>query len=165
MIYVVVTKPMVERRAVRDIRRAGVPVYAPMATRVRYAMGRKLNVQSPLLHGYVFVWSLDIAADRARFRSSPYVADVLGHDGRAVDIDSGWLAALLIAQCFGCFDYTLDRKPPMRVGQLVRIIAGQFQGVMATITRVGNGDKVSVEIGKGVFHGKTELKADQLAAA
>lgn len=163
-LYVVATKPQLERRAQRDILRAGVPAYAPCVTRWRRARGTKVRTRWPLLPGYVFVATEDLGVALPAIHASPYVTGLIGFQGRPARIGEAWLARILVIECFGCFDYTRDRKPKMSVGQMVRIVGGQFQGVLAKVTGERSG-KMVIEIGTGLFQGPTLVNRADLVAA
>lgn len=163
-VYVVATKPQLERRAQRDILRAGVAAYAPSLTRWRHARGSKVPTKWPLLPGYVFVATEDLGVALPAIHASNYVTGLIGCEGRPTKIEEVWLARILIVECFGGFDYTLDRRPKMRPGQLVRIIAGAFHHQMAKFVSQ-DGDRASIEIPEGMFRGKMTIDVGKLVAA
>lgn len=126
-VYVAVAHGGTERRTARELREDGVVAYVPSVTRWRrISPRRKVRHARPILAGYVFVASAAIERDHAAIVSHRNVIELLGCDGTPQPIEPDWLPQFLVVEALGGFDYTLDRKPKIKVGQIVRIIRGRM---------------------------------------
>jgi transcription antitermination factor NusG len=158
-----------ELKAVRDLREAGVVCFTPYATRLlRRCRGRRrVGVRlEPLVPGYAFVWSTRILADEGAVLAVNGIEQLLGGE-HPLELRGDWLDRVLIAQCFGLFDYTRDRRPKLQVRQAVKIIGGAFQGLAATVKDLDCGkshDKVRVTVKDRFFAGTITLSRDEIEA-
>lgn len=143
--YVIVTEPSRETHVVAKLADQGIGAYCPSQRRKHF--GLRVTVrEGPIFPRYVFVHSDDVDRDfeTIRHRTPHVVAFLASVSGKPKAISEEWLGAFLIMQSLGGFDYARDRTPRLRLGQAVRVIAGQF-GAM------GYGGKI-VE-----FRGKTDV--------
>lgn len=164
-VYVFVTEPSRERHAMAQLIDAGFSAYVPMWRRWSRINGHRIRRVSAVFPGYVFLWSDDINRDFAGARHSRYVIGTLGSGGTPKPMDNvDWLVRCMLAHSFGLFDYTRDRRPKMTIGQAVRLIAGPFQGYLASVVELRDGDrKVVIEVKGG--RGRMTIDAEKLEAA
>lgn len=162
-IYVVMCRAGGERVAMADLLKKGVAAYTPVQVRwVHPDCGRRRREERGVLPRYLFVSSADIEADYDVVKRARRVTGLLGEGETPLAVDADWVARLLVAQTFGLFDHTSDRKPKMSVGQMVRIIAGQFKGVKAKLAVI-SGAKGTLQV-EGRFGGRMTLALDKLEA-
>lgn len=160
-----------ERIAVAELAEAGIVAYAPMVTRPKLRRdGRKSHDVrlEPLVPGYAFVWSTAIGREEGIILSCRRVEGLLGGE-HPVELRGQWtlwLAAVLMAETFGAFDYAkpADLRRGINVGRMVRIAAGPFIGQLAIVKAIGKThDNVKVIL-KDQFFGKLTLRLDHLEA-
>lgn len=165
--FIVRIAPRAERRVMVHLHELKIPVYLPCEVRWKRRRNRKDRMKFPLLPGYAFV-RLDLNE-----RGEPVgVFDVCTTNGvtgmvgdhfpRAVDRES--LMRLHAAERAGDFDHTPAERAPLAVGQTVKIIRGQFQGVLAQIAKPLERDRYRIEM-SGIFSGGLTVEADYLEAA
>jgi transcription antitermination factor NusG len=149
--YVVVTRANSEQFVAEELAGAGFTAYAPTQARLVRGAGRPRRVVGGLLSRYLFVWSDDIERDFDAIRHTRRVVGILGLDGKPVRVPTLWLTGVMMAQTFGCFDYTRARRPAMSLGQRVRLIAGQFKGYTGVVAQLYKRDETRVRV---AFQGK-----------
>jgi len=169
-VYVVVTAARGELIAMRDLLEADVPAYTPVARQWRWRCDRKGPAyDAPLLPGYVFVWSRDIRRDWETITAARRVVDLLRHGERPLVLRADdWLTRLMVAEAFGLFDYTRERKPKMSIGQAVRVVSGPFKGALAVIQALSGKDddrRARIKITTKCFAGSMTLETEALEAA
>ncbi len=126
--YVIVTEPNQERRVVEQLADHAIPAYCPVQR--RKAFGLRITIkEGPIFPGYVFVHTDDVDRDFETIRHrTAYVVAFLtaGGSSKPKAIPDEWLGAFLVMQSLGGFDYAADRRPRLRIGQFVKVVAGQF---------------------------------------
>lgn len=171
-IYVVAVAPGGEDLVRWELEDLGFVAYAPIALRWRRlglggVRSRKVEVRQPVIPGYVFVWSTNIQDDLEVIQGVRRVAGVLGNDGKPKPvIDERGVAAVLMTEVMGLFDYTSTTKPKMTLSQRVRVIGGMWQGregvVVELLDRAGTEVRVQVDGARAM--GRVRLKSDKLEA-
>jgi transcription antitermination factor NusG len=182
-VYVAVTEPGCEKRAMRWLIENDMAAFVPMRRFWRYAAGRRHPHERPMpgFERYVFVAS-DLAprAVLGAVSACRYVSGMLGVGDDPTPIDAPVMGCeigvgshcadaierlswYIVCQAFGMFDATLGRKPAMTVGQLVRIIGGQF-GPLGYVGPISErrGDRLIVSPRTG---GKVNVSVDQVEIA
>lgn len=159
--YAITTAPGREQTVVASLAETSIAAYAPTQRRRHFTDRRTTTRDTPLFPGYVFVTTDELERDYEAIRHAPHVSGFLTMNGRARPIPDAWLAQFLLIQTFGGFDYTRDRRPKLRIGQAVRVIAGQFAAldVWGTVTAIMGG-RATLDTRRGPFHvGVGQLEA------
>jgi transcription antitermination factor NusG len=121
-LYILTTEPGQERAACKDLARLGFDAYAPSIRYQRRIMGRYRKFSRPILPGYVFAVAAE--SDDPTIRHAAGIRGVLAEMTEAQDRE--WIAELLICESFGAFDTTLERKQKLKLGDVVRVVAGKW---------------------------------------
>lgn len=162
--------PMAERRLVYSLKDLKIAAYLPCETKwKRHRRKDKERMKFPLFVGYVFVGlTTDERGAPERLhelRNNVGILGLVGILGQPLQIPTVEVAMLLGQEEAGAFDHTPIEKIPFSVGQRVKIIRGQFAGVMVTIQEAAANDRVKVA-GTSVFaKGSWMLDVDQVEAA
>lgn len=139
-IYIAVTAPHGETRAVQDLTDKGLVAYSPMSTHwCKPSVGRKFKVVRSLLSRYVFVLSDDIARDFHTIRQARRVKSVVCRDGQPMPLPAKaveWLAWVYLEHFMGAYDHTPEERPKLTIGQQVRILKAAWESQIGTVTRV-----------------------------
>lgn len=175
---IILTKPGAEFKAATHLREKKIGFYLPCATHWKRSRTKKDRAVSPLLPRYIFV-SLAHRGGGAYARLHEVLAldtvsgmVMAGHRPALVphwveQPADGWtfsVSALNELERAGEFDSTPRDRSPLKAGDTVKIIRGQFQGVMAEIQKPLDGDRYKV-VTTGIFAGGMTLDADHLEAA
>jgi transcription antitermination factor NusG len=163
-VFVVVTEAACEKRAMLWLLEHGLPAYTPIKRSWRRLCGTRVRSDQAVFARYVFVSSDDIDADFHLVRRCRYVSGILGRDGKPKPIDDvSTVARFLVFQAFGMLDYTRSLKPKYSVGQLVRIIGGQFAalGYSGQVSEVRDGRLIVIP----KTGGKLNVAMDQVVDA
>lgn len=135
------THPHRELFALENLSRQGFTPYCPMIKRrIRHARRTK-DVLRPLFPGYLFTL---IDFDRSLWRqilSTFGVRELVRCGDRPSFVDDALIASLKAREVDGVI-----AKParPYRVGQQVRMSAGPFEGLVATIIEMDEKDRLTV---------------------
>ena len=125
--YVIVTESNREPKVVGLLTERGIPAYCPTSRKRHFTDRATTTRDAPLFPRYVFVASANVDRDFETIRHrTPHVVAFLGQNGRPKPVSEEWLGAILMIDVLGGFDYTRDRRPKLRLGQSVRIVAGKF---------------------------------------
>ncbi|MBA1157778.1 transcription termination/antitermination protein NusG [Microvirga mediterraneensis] len=173
--FVVVCNPKCERRAQLGLRRAGYQTYLPQTKRWVVHARKKEERESPLFPRYIFL-GIKPGQDFFKMRGvdgvEGLVRDGYGsparipapepRDGQETPIHP--LARLLERELAGEFDFTRlpDLGPQYQPGEVVRLTAGAFTDLQATVTSMLSKGRVEVVVdmlSRGV---KVRLKATEL---
>jgi transcription antitermination factor NusG len=163
-IYVVVVSAQCEQLVRWDLEDAGFVAYTPIARHWRRLATRKVEVLTPVMPGYLFVWSTDIRADFAAIRRTRRVIGILGRDGRPQACEADLVAGLLMTEVCGHFDWTTTTKPKMTLRQRVKIIGGMWQGREGVVVKLMDeaGTDLRVHIDGAGAMGDVRVKSDKL---
>jgi transcriptional antiterminator RfaH len=135
------TQPHRERVAHDNLERQGFIAYCPVVRRRRSHARRVDEVLRPLFPGYLFV---SIAPERENWRPilSTYGVRTLVRCGDQPSVvDARFIDALKAREVDGA----IVRPPvPYHVGQQVRVVAGAFDGIVATILDLDEKDRLTV---------------------
>lgn len=165
-VYVAAVEGASERAAVTWLNAHEVPAFTPIARRFRRLGSRKVVYDSPVFPRYVFVNADGSDEGFAAVTACRHVKGLLGRDAIAQPLsaeDDDRLGWWLICQAYGLLDFTRGRKPALTLGQLVRVIGGQFAALnYAGVISEIRGGRVVVIPKTG---GRLNLSADQVDAA
>ena len=135
------TQPHRESVAYDNLERQGFIAYCPVVRRRRSHARRVDEVLRPLFPGYLFV---SIAPEREFWRP------ILSTYGVRTLVRCGDQPSVVHAQFVGALkarevDGAIVRPPvPYLVGQQVRVVAGAFDGIVATILDLDEKDRLTV---------------------
>ena len=162
--------PMAERRLIFSLKDLGITAYLPCEVKwKRHRRKDKERMKFPLFVGYAFI-GLEVdehgAPERLHeLRANVGVLGLVGINGQPVQIATTEVARILKQEEDGEFDHTPIEKIPFKVGQTVKIIRGQFAGVIVTIEEAAANDRVKVA-GKAIFaKGSWMVDVDHIEAA
>ena len=177
---IILTKPGAEFKAAEHLRAKKISFYLPCSTHWKRSRLKKERAVTPLLPRYLFV-SLTHRGGGAYAK----LHEVLALDSVSGMVMAGGMPALVphwveqpadpedwrfsisalnTLEREGEFDSTPRDKAPLKAGDTVKIIRGQFQGVLAEIAVPLDGDRYKV-VTTGIFAGGMTLDADHLEAA
>jgi transcription antitermination factor NusG len=153
-LYILTIEPSQERAACIDLARIGFDAYAPSMRYQRRMRGRYRKFSRPILPGYVFAVASE--ADDPTIRHAAGVSGILAEIVK--EYDRNWVAEMLICESMGAFDATLERKQKLKLGDIVKIIAGKwaalgYAGKVAKIEQRKVSIHVQTQDGKPVRHG------------
>jgi len=138
---VVNTQPHRERIAIENLVRQEFTAYCPMVRR-RVKHARKVqDVLRPLFPSYVFV---QVDQERQRWRPilSTMGVRTLVRFGEAFGtLDNGFIASLKAREVQGAI---VKPEKPFSIGQQVKMAAGPFEGIVATIVEMDEKDRLVV---------------------
>lgn len=162
-----------EASAVHDMQAIGIEAYYPKQARWKRTAKGKRRVEFPVIPGggYVF-FQLNEAEEEQYIDTCDGVTGVLtcgltekGDRKLAVIPDTAegnWVDRTREAEERGDFDATIDRSVKLKAGDRVKIVAGAFAGMLASITKATKREfRVEVDgVGKLKGHKVTLAKAD-----
>jgi len=136
------TQPHREQVAHANLERQGFVAYCPVVRRRRSHARRVDEVLRPLFPGYLFV---NVSLEREFWRPilSTHGVRTLVRcgDDQPSPADARFIAALKAREVDGA----IVRPPvPYQVGQQVRVVAGAFDGIVATILDLAEKDRLTV---------------------
>lgn len=168
---VVCTRGGMERTAVEALRENSLAAYCPMETVWRPSRRPKTHKRSrAVVPGYVFV-------DLPATFPLPHLAKLAGvwgaliSNGEVATVPSKFVRDMLVAEIFGGFDWTVERKRergkrPDAKGQKVKISAGKWQGAVGEIVRVPRNERAKVLVtivkGKKATTQKVDIALEEL---
>lgn len=125
-----------------DIRELGIEAFCPMEIRAKRERGRRIEKQSPLIPGYLFVHF-----DRERdgweaIYDIDGVMDILSNADMPLRVPDADMERLKRAYEAGVFDYT--RPAALGEGQPVEIMEGPFAGLIARVRCASPNKRVKV---------------------
>ena len=134
-------QPHRERIALENLQRQDFITYCPFIRRRRSHARRVTDVLRPLFPGYLFV-KIDPDLHRWRPILSTYGVRSLVRCGDALSlIDDAFIQALRARESDGVI---VRPASPYQVGQQVRVVAGAFDGLVATIIELQERDRLTV---------------------
>ncbi len=155
------TQPHREQVAHANLERQGFVTYCPVVRRRRSHARRVDEVLRPLFPGYLFV-SVSLERDFWRpILSTLGVRTLVRCGDQPSPVDARFIAALKARE----IDGAIVRPPvPYQVGQQVRVVAGAFDGIVATILDLAEKDRLTVLL--DLLGGPTKVRLDgtQVAA-
>lgn len=122
--YVVVVTPRREVEVVANLMEEGFSAYVPTVRRWVKRGLRTIAEPQALLSRYIFITTERIVDDYHVIRHAKHVGGILGSP---TPIPDAWLTALLIAECFGHYDFTQPTKPRQTRTQARKRIAHDFK--------------------------------------
>jgi transcription antitermination factor NusG len=131
--YAVYTRANHEKRVGDQLRERCVEYFLPLYERERCWKDRRVNLQTPLFPGYVFV---QIALhDRLRILQTPGVVHLVGFGGHPAPLPQEDIQAIQ-----NCLSQRLQVEPHtyLSVGRRVRVERGPLQGLGGVIVRRKN---------------------------
>lgn len=166
--FIVRTNPRCERRVIFGLRDQKIVSYLPCEIRWKRTRLSKTRVKIPLFTGYLFVGlrTNDAGAPEKLYevKATDGVAEVVGICGAPAEIKGDWVAKLMQREAGGDFDHTPAERLPFSPGQMVKIVRGKFQGVMAEVVATADNDQVRVTA-TGIFAGTWPVDADHIEVA
>ena len=141
--YAVYTQPHAEPKALEHLLRQGYSAYLPRyRTRVSHARRRQI-VLRPLFPRYLFA-----AVDRATMPWRPIlstvgVTDVVRTGDEPATVPEEIVAAIREREKIGGFD-RIDPRQRLRLGELVRVTAGAFEGMIGSLVELRDQDRIVV---------------------
>jgi transcriptional antiterminator RfaH len=141
--YAVYTHPHAEPKALEHLLRQGYSAYLPRyRTRVSHARRRQI-VLRPLFPRYLFA-----AVDRATMPWRPIlstvgVTDVVRTGDEPATVPEEIVAAIREREKIGGFD-RIDPRQRLRLGELVRVTAGAFEGMIGSLVELRDQDRIVV---------------------
>lgn len=161
--------PRCERRALMSLRESGIVAYLPCEIRWRRTRNAKERVKLPLFGGYLFI-RLPLDAEGAPHgfhiaRACDGVSSFVTVASKPAYLPSPWVERLMSEERSGLYDRTPPERSAFTAGQAVRIIRGQFAGVLATVHAPADKGRVRIT-GNSVFaKGEWTVDADDLEPA
>jgi transcriptional antiterminator RfaH len=138
---VINTHPHREHLALENLHRQDFEAYCPMIRKRRSHARRVESVLRPLFPGYLF---LRASTEQARWRPvlSTYGVRTIVRAGDALSfIDDGFIVGLKAREMDGAI---VRPANPYHIGQQVRVAAGPFDGLIATIIAMDEKDRLVV---------------------
>lgn len=149
------TQPHREQAAHANLERQGFVTYCPVVRRRRSHARRMDEVLRPLFPGYLFV---NVSLEREFWRPilSTYGVRTLVRCGDEPSlVDARFIGALKAREVDGAI---VRPSVPYQVGQQVRVVAGAFDGIVATILDLAEKDRLTVLL--DLLGGPTKVRLD-----
>lgn len=141
--YVIKTNSRAEKKVEERLQKLGFEVFLPLQTSLKQWSDRKKKVSTPLISSTLFIHSsesdLKLIYNTAGFHS------VLHYQSKPAivrDFEINNLRIILQAD----YDYEFEETTNLATGDLVEVIKGPFQGLIATSIEVNRNHKLIVEI-------------------
>ncbi len=158
---VVNTHPHKESLAIENLKRQNFETYCPLVRKHIKHARREQDVLRPLFPSYVFV-QIDVTAHRWRSISSTFgVRSLISHGERLSFLHDDFIAGLRTREVDGAI---VRPQNPYAVGQEVRISGGAFDGLVATIIKMNEKDRLIVLMNLLNRPVKVKLEANSVAA-
>ena len=152
--FIARSAPRCEQRALTSLMENGITAYLPCETRWKRTRKAKERVKLPLFGGYLFIrLPLNDEGVPVGFhiaRAANGVAGFVAMASRPAQVPSAWIARLMAEEESGAYDRTPPERSAFHAGQAVKIIRGQFAGVLATVSSVADDDRIKIR-GRSVF--------------
>lgn len=130
-----------EELALDNLRRQGFVTYCPRIARRQLRRGRGVDVARPMFPGYVFV---RVSRSHQHWRPilSTYGVRRLMRCGNSLSVlDDEFVQALRSREVGGVIARPAH---PLEVGQQIQLVAGPFDGLIATILSVDDKDRLTL---------------------
>lgn len=162
--YVVQTRPHSENKAAAHLQRQGFNIYVPRYLKRRRHARRVETVAAPLFPGYLFV-AIDLAVQRWRsIQSTVGVARLVCNGELPAEVPPGVIASLQSGEDDRGF-VQLERTPPFRSGDKIRVLEGVFAACLGLFQGVTDGQRVAILIDMLGRKVRVVLDADTVEAA
>ena len=138
--YVVTTRPNQEARAVQHLARQGFAPFLPQIRKTRRHARKIENIAAPLFPGYLFV-AFDAARQAWRTVNGTFgVQRLICRGEEPVPLPESFMAQLLAQR--DAEGFFAAPVPELCRGDKVRLLDGPFADCVATILRLGEGERV-----------------------
>lgn len=137
------TSPRAESRAVEDILDLGHDAYSPMRTVQVTRARRTFTAQRPLFGGYIFAELGPNLEGLYAVRAVDGISQIIGGYSPAI-VKQSLIDELRSAEAQGMFDERPKPEIAFKPGEPVRIMAGPFNGFVATVLRADPKRRVHV---------------------
>lgn len=143
-LYILTTGPSQEEAATQRLAELGFAAYSPSIRYHRRVCGHYRRRSRALIPGYIFALADEV--DDPVIRHATGVTGILAE---MTEEGQAWIGSLLILESFGAFDTTLDRRPKIKIGDLVRLIGSKWAALgYSGKVRKMQGAKVWIDAGK-----------------
>lgn len=136
---VIHVKPRCEKKLANYCRLWGITYYLPLREKTRVVQRRKVKVSLPLFSGYLFV-SFDLSR-RLELLQSNLIVRILEPRSSV-----GLLRNLVMVRRALQINPSLESAPPLKRGELVRILDGPFRGIEGRVERLAGTMKVVLNV-------------------
>jgi transcription antitermination factor NusG len=141
--YVIKTNSRAEKKVEERLQKLGFEVFLPLQTSIKQWSDRKKKVSTPLISSTLFLHSFEY--DLKFIYNTPGFHSVLHYQGKPAEVRDFEINNLrIILQADG--ECKLDETNSLETGDLVEVIKGPFQGLIATSIEVNRNHKLIVEI-------------------
>jgi len=141
--FVIKTNSRAEKKVEERLRNSGFEVFLPIQTIVKQWSDRKKKVSIPLISSTLFIHSFE--SELKLIYNTPGLHSVLSYQGKPAivrDFEINNLRVLLNQET----ELDVDSTSNFEKGDLVEVVKGPFQGLIATSVEVNRSHKLIVEI-------------------
>jgi transcriptional antiterminator RfaH len=141
--YVIKTNSRAEKKVEERLQKLGFEVFLPLQTSLKQWSDRKKKVSTPLISSTLFIHTSEL--DLRLIYNTPGFHSVLHYQGKPAivrDFEINNLKIILQPELEDQFEETTS----IETGDLVEVIKGPFQGLIATSIEVNRNHKLIVEI-------------------
>jgi len=141
--YVIKTNSRAEKKVEERLQMLGFEVFLPLQTSIKQWSDRKKKVSTPLISSTLFIHSSE--SDLKLIYNTPGFHSVLHYQSKPAvvrDFEINNLRIILQPDAENQFEETTS----IETGDLVEVIKGPFQGLIATSIEVNRNHKLIVEI-------------------
>lgn len=156
--FCAIVAPRQEKAVLQRLGEQGLSAWAPMERRVRHAQRAKVEIETPLFPGYVFVEMGDHPR-YAEVRDTPGVWNFVQVVGEGpAQLQPRWVRLIQRAERMGLFDKTQRRRRERRLqpGDQARIRDGADEGKVVQIIKGGTEERLRILL--GAFVGTIERR-------
>ncbi len=139
--YAAYTRAKHEKSVAEQFTRRSVEHFLPLYESVRRWKDRRVRLELPLFHGYVFVRLA--LRDRLQVLQVPGVAHLVGFSGRPAALPQAEMDALRTSLASGI---RVEPHPYLTAGRRVRIKAGPLAGMEGILLRRKSGLRIVLSI-------------------
>jgi len=140
--YAAYTRAQHEKRVAAELGMRDVEHFLPLYSSVRRWKDRRVQLESPLFPGYVFVRLA--LRDRLSVLQIPSVVRVVGFNGQPTALPD---TEMEIMRSGLSQSLRVEPHPFLTVGRQVRITGGPFAGLEGVLSRKKSGTRVVVSLG------------------
>lgn len=139
--FAVSVRSRFEKKTEAELYKKGIDVFLPLIEEVHVWSDRKKKVKEPLFRGYVFV-KTDLREKQSILQTDGVVRFVgVRHVPSPIpDEQINWIR--ILSNSPGA----IHREEYVRVGEVVRIIAGPFRGIEGFVTKIKDSTRVVVSL-------------------
>ena len=162
--FVAHTQPHAEAKATTHLNRQGFEIYFPRYLKRRRHARRIETVAAPLFPRYLFV-AVDLAAQRWRsIYSTVGVHRLVCNGDEPSAVPDGVIEALKSREDANGF-IKLDRRPPFRAGDKIRVLDGVFSSCFGLFEGLAERERIAILLDLLGRKVRVVLDADLIAAA